>query len=811
MLSDLFTFCKHKSIDYLAGLMPKTYSMVEENNILGIYDSQFLITKQENLVGLLELQGLSYLNLMQQDLEHYFNARKSALDSIPLGVHLRIVAKRRKEQIKQNTQIDNPYARAIIAGFESKEIYDNRYYLVFESTTGTLKSFFEKKKLEMSTSIAESQDNQERSKQKNITFINKHSMLKAAMQRISHALKDFNPRELSSQEALRFYAEYINGFNIPLKPKMGILSDSYIASDVEFRKDYFLINFKGKTTYQRFVGVKNYENQTITSVALSCLLHYACELDIIFSIEPLGIFESLHFLKVRKKFSFVNFVKEELDRYIDLVQASRLSMQKIASNVLIRAESKESLDRHTEAVLNLLNNEGLVSKEETIGMIPSYFSFFPGRMDLNYRARYQTSSVMAALILFEKNNKGFKANSWGDMPLSVFKNLDHSPYLFNFHNQEVQHKGVLAHNIARVNGHTMIIGATGAGKTTLMSYLMMSALKYPNLDILALDRLNGLYSFTKYFGGVYNNDEEFYINPLTLEDSKENVEFLWSFYTYMLGIESTNKRDKELTEDQNAVRNAIGSMYADHKKKSKQQEAYEPYTLEEFTNTFIKTQSEQIKGTLEPYLQNPIFNAREDCLEFKSRITTINMDSVINNQKDAGLLAYYIFYKLIHRALHTNRGFFCFIDEFKSYAQNALMNDKINLIITQARKVNGVVALALQDIHQLDEVKNADSFIKNMGTLIFYPQKNINTDKLKDQFGIKLSDLERHFLENTNVSSHQILIKNMNDSTSNVVDVSLAALGKYLPIFSSNASTMAHIKHLIKQYPTSWREVFVHG
>ncbi len=588
------------------------------------------------------------------------------------------------------------------------------------------------------------------------------------------------------------------------------MSDSYIASDLEFFKDYYTLTFNGKTTYQRFVGVKSYENQNITSVALSSLLHYECELDIIFSIEPLGVFESLNFLKLRKKFTFVNFIKEELDKYIDLVQASRLSMQKIALNILIKAESKKQLDKHTGEILNLLNNEGLVSKEETIGMIPSYFSFFPGRMDLNYRARHQTSKVMAALLLFEKNNKGFKANSWGDMPLSVFKNLDHSPYLFNFHNQEVQYKGVSAHNVARVNGHTMVIGATGGGKTTLMSYLMMSALKYSNLDILALDRLNGLYSFTKYFGGVYNNEEDFYINPLTLEYSKEDVSFLCSFYTYMLGIETSNKRDKEITEDQNAVLKAIESMYQEHQDKAKQG-IYQPYTLEEFTNTFIKTRSGQIQEALMPYLQNPIFNAREDCLEFKTRITTINMDSVINNQKDAGLLAYYIFYKLIYRALQLDRGFLCFIDEFKSYAQNALMNEKINLIITQARKANGVIVLALQDIHQLDEVKNADSFIKNMGTLIFYPQKNIDTDKLKEKFGIKLSDIERNFLENTNTTSHQILVKNMNDSTSNVVDVNLATLGKYLPIFSSNASSVAHINRLIQQYPETWREVYVRG
>ncbi len=422
VLSNLLAFCKNKSIDYLAGAMPKVHSMADENNILGIYDHHFIITKQENLVGALELQGLSYLNLMQQDLEHYFNVRQNALDGIPNGVSVRIVAKRRKERIKQNSHLDNSYAKAIISAFESKEIFDHRYYLIFESTTSTLKSFFEKKKLEMTTSIGDGDTKTP------ITFANKHSMLRQVIQRVANALRDFNPRELESSEILRFYAEYINGIDIPFKPVMGILSDSYIASDLEFFKDYFTLTFNSKTTYQRFVGVKSYENQNITSVALSSLLHYECELDIIFSIEPLGTFESLRFLKLRRKFTFVNFVKEELDKYIDLVQASRLSMQKIALNILIKAESKEQLDKHTEHVLSLLNNEGLVSKEETIGMIPSYFSFFPGRMDLNYRARHQTSKVMAALLLFEKNNKGFKANSWGDMPLSVFKNLDHSPY-----------------------------------------------------------------------------------------------------------------------------------------------------------------------------------------------------------------------------------------------------------------------------------------------------------------------------------------------------------------------------------------------
>ncbi|GAA7997981.1 hypothetical protein JP0552_14900 [Helicobacter pylori] len=155
------------------------------------------------------------------------------------------------------------------------------------------------------------------------------------------------------------------------------------------------------------------------------------------------------------------------------------------------------------------------------------------------------------------------------MPLSVFKNLDHSPYLFNFHNQEVKHKGVLAHNVARVVGHTMIIGATGAGKTTLISYLMMSALKYSNIDILALDRLNGLYSFTKYFDGIYNQGENFHINPFSLEDSATNRAFLLHFYAQMAKVDSYDDH-KDKVEDRTALLNAIDTMYRNYNDEVKQ-------------------------------------------------------------------------------------------------------------------------------------------------------------------------------------------------------------------------------------------------
>ncbi len=765
MFENALKYCKEKAIDLLTGFVPKTYSMAQECNILGLYDDTFIITKQENLVGIISLQGLSYSNLMQKDLEGYFDTRQNVLNTISKDIQLRIVAKRRKEFINQSPNIDNIYAKAIITQFESKEIYKTEYFLVFETITSNVKSFFEKKKLEMTTSINEEleesskEDKQENENSSNETHSNtsskkdkknkfkkkttfsatsKRALLIQTIERVKNALREFKPTLLNSKEVLNFYAEYINGKYIAFNPKLKRLSDSYIASNVHFKKDYFVIEFQNQNTFCACVGIKAYESEEISSLPISTLLHTQIELDLIFHIRSLGQFESLNFLKTKKKLTLSKIVKADIDNYIELVQANRLSMQECALNLVIRAKSKAKLDKSLKEILSLLNNAGLGSVTETIGLKPSYFSFFPNNANINPRMRHQTSQVIASLILFEKNNTGFRANSWGDMPLSVFKNLDHSPYLFNFHNQEVKHKGVLAHNVARVVGHTMIIGATGAGKTTLISYLMMSALKYSNIDILALDRLNGLYSFTKYFDGIYNQGENFHINPFSLEDSATNRAFLLHFYAQMAKVDSYDDH-KDKVEDRTALLNAIDTMYRNYNDEVKQakfsnQELPLPFDLKEFVNAIVKTNTDILDSSFEDYLKSSLFSSRMDSLDFKTRISTINTDSILHNDDDAGLLAYYIFHKMIDRALKINRGFLCFIDEFKSYAQNEMMNKKINEIITQARKANGVIVLALQDINQLSEVRNAQSFIKNMGQLILYPQRNIDTKDLNDKF-----------------------------------------------------------------------------
>lgn len=169
--------------------LPNHYSMVEENNILGIYNDDFIITKNENFIGIITLEGINYSNLNEEDMLELFLNRLNALNSIDEGIELKIIAKRRQYVFNQEyDEIPNEYARKIINLWEGKEkVFSNEYILIFETKSGNFTSFLEKKKLEMTTSIKEE-------KNTNLTYINKEIILESIIQRVCQTLSELKPK-----------------------------------------------------------------------------------------------------------------------------------------------------------------------------------------------------------------------------------------------------------------------------------------------------------------------------------------------------------------------------------------------------------------------------------------------------------------------------------------------------------------------------------------------------------------------------------------------------------------------------------------
>lgn len=758
--------------------------MIEENNILGIYDNNTLITKNENFIAGIEINGISYVSLDDTKIETLLKARHNAINSIDDNVNMKILIRRRKKMFNKNYHINNIYAKKLIDIWEGKEeIYENSYAILVETRTKSNgMSYLESTKRKLTTT-------QNENGEVNVTHLTKLNILQNVIIRIYESLGEFGVKIMSARKILNLYAEYCNGFYVDVNSRIGLLSDSYIASNVEFFKDYFTQEWNGKKKYCRYISIKAYDTENISSLMLNNLLYLEKEINVNFYIEKLSKMKALSKITEKIKLS-TNIAKPLLEKMKQEIQSDRESMQYFTFNVLVMEDSKEALDASSNEISIIFTNQGLINVYESINQMPVFFSFFPNKEQLNNRKRIQTTESISTMLLIEKDASGYSKNSWGQFPLTMFKNQNKSPFLFNLHCEDKQ---------ASV-GHTMILGGTGSGKTTLVSWLILNCLKY-NINILAFDKLNGLYALTQYLNGEYidgNNEiTPFQLNPFSLESSIENQNFLTDWLCQYIGI------DKEEIENAKAVidiQEAVEQTFRILKTQKID------FNIKEIYKSIEKQENEAIKMKLESASKSNIFNAMHDSINMNNRLNVINMDFIENLQKEAGLIAWYILHKILYMAKNKSKGFFVFIDEFKTYASNEKIIDRVNYIITQARKANGVIALALQDLNQLDGVTNANSIIANMGNFIIFP-----TDKIQlfEKYQIHLSDYEKAFLTDSSPTCRKVLVKNTITKTSNIIDVNLSKLDNNLNFLSSNAEDVNLIKKLKQSNPNDWRSLYI--
>ena len=112
-------------------------------------------------------------------------------------------------------------------------------------------------------------------------------------------------------------------------------------------------------------------------------------------------------------------------------------------------------------------------------------------------------------------------------------------------------------------GHTLILGATGAGKSFLLNFLLVSALQY-DPRVLVLD-LGGSYRWlTKFLGGGYlelspdNPDATLSLQPFSLPPSDRTFQFLTGWIARLLRIGGYQLGGADTSE----IRNRVEDLYA---------------------------------------------------------------------------------------------------------------------------------------------------------------------------------------------------------------------------------------------------------
>jgi type IV secretion system protein VirB4 len=225
------------------------------------------------------------------------------------------------------------------------------------------------------------------------------------------------------------------------------------------------------------------------------------------------------------------------------------SLGDFSLTIVLYGRSRTELDQLVAEFTGVFTNADGNLYAETYNQLNAYFATVPGNYAMNLRKLYLLNTNYADLSFLFTILPGEKTNPHlGTEYLAVLETDNSTPYYLNLHTGDV--------------AHTLILGMSGSGKSYLCNFLLQNAQKYKLLTFI-FDIGGSFQSLTTIFEGSYLNvgqeARDFTINPFSLPQTKENLQFLFSFFRVL--IEGNEQRYRLDFKDERRLWDAIKRMY----------------------------------------------------------------------------------------------------------------------------------------------------------------------------------------------------------------------------------------------------------
>ena len=337
-------------------------------------------------------------------------------------------------------------------------------------------------------------------------------------------------------QILRFLNKIINfeHKNFPLDDVD--ISENLIRAKMAFGTGSFEIHNNNQKYFGTLFTIKEYSD--LSSNLIDKFLQLPIEFIITQTLtfvspdEVLASYEDYNqLLKIapEKYFNESCGIKEILDFDKD---NSKTAFGKQQLLVSILANSKNELAQNIEKSLKVLFSFGLVCVKENLFTEGCFWSQLPGNFTYIIRKEPTNTYRYGGFGSLSNFPAGSIDNNKWDQAISILYTVNKTPYFFNFHNKD--------------NGHTLVLGPYGSGKSVLLNFLIAQTTKI-DVNIFYFDFFNSSEIFINALDGDYKTlmlrDFKLKLNPFLLEDTALNREFLIK-YVSLLTIDKS-----ELQED----------------------------------------------------------------------------------------------------------------------------------------------------------------------------------------------------------------------------------------------------------------------
>jgi type IV secretion/conjugal transfer VirB4 family ATPase len=398
------------------------------------------------------------------------------------------------------------------------------------------------------------------------------------------------------------------------------------------------------------------------------------------------------------------------------------SLGDFSLTIILYGRSKSELEQLGAEFAGIFTNADGSLFSETYNQLNAYFATVPGNYALNLRKLYLLCTNYADLSFLFTILPGEKTNAHlGTEYLAALETDNSTPYFLNLHNGEV--------------AHTLILGMTGSGKSYFCAFVLQNAQKYAPLTFI-FDIGGSFESLTTIFGGSYLNAgqeaRDFTINPFSLPQTKENLQFLFSFFRVL--IEGNEQRYRLDFKEERRLWDAIERMYI-----------LEPNqrTVSNFTN-IVGELKERLHRWTRGGQYGFLFDNPEDTLSF-SRFQTFNF----HGWNDAPEVLEPLLFYVLHRAsneiadsakLATFKIFL--LDEAWLFIKNETIRNYVVQAQKTWRKHNAAMILATQSIKELEESGMLAIVAESCPTKIFLANPEMNREVYREAFHLNDTELD---------------------------------------------------------------------
>lgn len=699
---------------------------------------------------------------------------------------------RKKRSFKRSFAFDNiftqQFAKKYLARFENNHYFSNHFYL-----SGILKT-----------------DNiEEGIKEANDILAMLNAGLAPYQPRVLRTYHNENGVVLS--EMAEFFATLINYDTEPIPVCETAFSQSIGNADLHFGTDVCEIRTPNNTIFATCFDLRDF------GISRPKALVDILDLPFEFTLTQSFVFIDNNMMLSRMTKQLTNLVasgdraehqQAELDQGRGLVTAGELMFGDYSASLIVYGQDPvQASNNGAKAVSRFLNAGGFRFTRAGLSAPATYFSQVPNSK-LRPRTFPKTTQNLASTFGMHNYSTGKETgNPIGDgsavIPLMTVSN---TIYDFNFHFSNLDENNLGD----KVAGHTLILGATGTGKTTLETSLLAFVDRFnPSLFVMDLDQ--GMRIFIHAIGGKYfslENGKPTGLNPFQLEDTPKNREFLYS----LVATCGQNAHGKISANEERQIKFAVDSIFGldfEHRRFSRLMDSI-PYEHENEDALRVRLQKwcESENGRFAWCLDNAQnqFNP-EDFSKIGFDLTAILQD----NYPPTEPVLMYLFHlrDLMMAKVAKQNGILCTVVEEFWYPLRYKKTAELMLkMLKTDRKLGGWVLLTSQSPEDAIQSEIFPAIVQQTPTKIFLPNPDGKFEGSYEHCGITHKEFSE--LVKLSLDSRTFLVKQSKHSAFAKLD--LAGFSDEIAVLSGNSANNEILDQVMQEHisddPAFWYPIF---